>query len=264
LCGADRDVLVARCTAEAQERLRKEIDQLVGRTVRPYRHSHGACCVCCDTLEETFTLQACGCKGCTNCLKPMFISAAASTVSFPLTCPAMGCGKPIIMRDIISLADPDDLEKIMMQSLAQYKTHHAEVFECQAIECQQVGKVRDGEDGTQWHCDVCLATYCVPCQEVLKESVPRHNGMSCQQYQEAIKAARDSSQYDLASMGNVICPCPGCNAYTLKSSGCLHMHCTQCDMHFCWGCGHAFGKGDQHTTYTHIWGCTGPRAHEGN
>ena len=257
---------MARCTDEAAEKLRQQISHLVGRRVK---HSggqnNGVCCVCCDTLDEPFTLQACGCKACTDCLKPMFTSAAGSTATFPLTCPAAGCQKPIIMRDIISLADPDDLDKIMMQSYAQYKASNmAEIFECQAMECQQVGRLSRDDTGTQWHCDVCLATYCVPCQEVLKESVPRHMGMSCQQYQDAIKAARESSNFELATMGNVICPCPGCKTYTEKSAGCLHMHCTQCDMHFCWGCGHAFGTGEQHTTYKHIWSCTGPRAKDAN
>ena len=193
----------------------------------------------------------------------MFTSAAESSASFPMKCPGADCGKAIIMRDIISLADPDDFDKIMMQSYAQYKDSAADIFQCMAMECSQIGKLGSDQDMQQWQCDVCLATYCVPCQQICKEPVARHRDMTCQDFQDAFQLAKESANFDLASMTDV-CRCPGCQIPVSKIIGCLHMHCTKCDMHFCWGCGHAFGKGDQHTTYTHIWGCTGPRAKDGN
>ena len=260
-----RNVIEARCTDTAADALRKRVSQLTGKSSASSA-SHpcsSICCICGDVPDEgdgSFTLQACGCKVCTKCIKPMFTSAANSTVSFPMTCPGDSCGKAIIMRDMVSLADPDDLEKIMLQSYAQLKGKNADIFECQAMECQQIGRLAADEEVQHWHCDVCLATYCVPCQQTLKESVLQHKTMTCSKYQEAVQAVRDSANFDLGSMGHLICLCPGCQIPVEKSSGCLHMHCTHCDMHFCWGCGHPFGKGEQHTTYSHIWGCTGARA----
>lgn len=193
----------------------------------------------------------------------MFVAAANSGAVFPLTCPGDGCAKPIIMRDVVSLAEPDDLDKIMMQSYASYKGSSANIFECMAMECQQVGRLGTDEDMQRWQCDVCLATYCVLCQKVFKEAVPRHNHMSCQEYQAAVQLARTSADFDLTSMMD-ICLCPECKVPIEKSSGCLHMHCPYCDTHFCWGCGHAFGKGGGHSTYSHIAACTGPRARDAN
>lgn len=189
----------------------------------------------------------------------MFVSAANSETKFPLRCP---CGVPVIMKDIISLSEPEDLEKIMMQSFASYKGNNLDIiFECQAVECQQVGCYpADLQGDPRWHCDVCLATYCLPCQKELHEPVLGHDGMSCHDFQQAVKAARESATYDLAQMGDRLLRCPGCAAYVEKSTGCLHMHCPRCDEHFCWGCGESFGKGAGHRSYAHIWGCRGPRA----
>lgn len=255
---------MASCTNEASERLKARVVQLVGPSSgQQQQQQTGECCICSDKCEQPFTLQGCGHKGCTECLKPMFISAANSETTYPLRCT---CGVPVIMRDIISLADPHDLEKIMMQALASYKgSNLGSIFECQAVECQQVGRYpADLSVDPKWHCDVCLATYCLPCQKELLEPVLGHGGMSCQEFQEAVKAARDSADYDLAQMGDKLCKCPGCAAWVEKSTGCLHMHCSRCDEHFCWGCGETFGKGAGHTAYSHIWGCKGPRAGDAN
>ena len=262
-----RGVIEARCTEAAAATLRQRVSQLTGRNGNGAANLAGAtCCVCADVpdeRDESFTLQACGCKACTQCIKPMFMAAANSATVFPLTCPGDGCGKAIIMRDIVSLTDPDDLEKIMKTSFSSYKLSTADIFECMAMECQQVGRLCTEEDMQQWQCDVCLATYCVPCQKVFNEAVPRHRGMSCQEYRDAVQLARTSAGFDLTSLQDV-CPCPECRIPISKGIGCLHMHCPFCDMHFCWGCGQAFGKGGQHTTYSHAGACTGPRVGDAN
>ena len=256
--------MIANCTEEAAKKLEAQIVQFRGGTSHAMQQQQaGTCCICCDTCEKPYTLQGCGCKGCTACLKPMFVSAANSGTTFPMRCT---CGVPIIMKDISSLADPDDLDKIMLQSLTSFKGKNLDtIFECQAVECQQVGRYpADLQAEPKWHCDVCLATYCLLCQKELHEKVLGHKGMACLEYQEAVKAARASADYDLAEMGDKLCKCSGCAAWVEKSAGCLHMHCSRCDEHFCWGCGEAFGKGAAHTTYTHIWGCKGPRAADAN
>lgn len=48
-------------------------------------------------------------------------------------------------------------------------------------------------------------------------------------------------------------PCPSCRVPIQKREGCDHMHCSQCNVHFCWACMETFGT---HDIDRHMSNCT--------
>ncbi len=47
------------------------------------------------------------------------------------------------------------------------------------------------------------------------------------------------------------CPNPACGIATIKSGGCNHLQCTQCNIHWCWNCAQEF---DADVIYDHMYG----------
>merc|ERR1712071_142795 len=46
-------------------------------------------------------------------------------------------------------------------------------------------------------------------------------------------------------------PCPKCNSPTQKESGCNHMTCRNCKLHWCWLCNKLYDKDDARVGYMH-------------
>lgn len=208
------------------------------------------------------TLQACGCKACTECAQLMFKSAVTNKyLRFPLACT---CGTPICWPDVLRLTHPEDLEKLKQKAYTQYTVRDASVFLCLRADCPQVGRKEAGRDQCDWLCDVCQQRYCVECQDALDVAVPCHADLTCAEY----RRVRSSAKFDDPE-NDTFSKCPGCQVPVFKDFGsCLHMWCTQCHMHFCHGCSKGYGRGAEHhseearQTYAHLAGqCDGPRAH---
>jgi hypothetical protein len=125
---------------------------------------------------------------------------------------------------------------------------------CWAPDCGQLRRESPEADPASWYCDVCQTTTCPTCSKHYKEAVPAHLGMTCADNQ---TSRREAQSYDY-SQDIKYSPCPGCGVLVEKESGCLHMSCS-CGMHFCYGCGTAFGA-DGHGVYGHISTCNGPRS----
>mmetsp|Transcript_28694 Transcript_28694/g.95261 ORF Transcript_28694/g.95261 Transcript_28694/m.95261 type:complete len:964 (+) Transcript_28694:65-2956(+) len=58
-----------------------------------------------------------------------------------------------------------------------------------------------------------------------------------------LAAARTEEEREQAMKDNTK-ECPGCKAPTVKLSGCNHITCTQCPVHWCWQCGEKFLEGE--------------------
>ena len=166
------------------------------------------CDICEEPLNKERTLQTCGHRFCEECITPMFKSAADSETQFPLTCPSLsGCGKEVCWRDLVSLTQPADLDRIMLQAFA-HRVMTGPFQQCWAPDCEGLRYTGPGASGTDWHCELCMQHYCPQCSDELREPVPLHHTLSCQQYQQAAKDCKASGTFDVLTMWEKIRPCP--------------------------------------------------------
>ena len=107
--------------------------------------------------------------------------------------------------------------------------------------------------GTQFTCPQCTASFCLACTANQGLVGPAHEGSSCaeriqllqQQAKERQKMEdwrRENSQADVRfteliqreSRQGITKPCPNCKQMITKNGGCDHMHCSKCRKQFLW------------------------------
>jgi len=94
------------------------------------------------------------------------------------------------------------------------------------------------ELSTRWYHGWCLDCYRVQeamPRECLRENVPNLTRFRCEECLEK-EAAKNKGDADYVEKNSK--RCPGCNAPTVKSSGCNHITC-RCGVHWCYECGEA-------------------------
>lgn len=148
-------------------------------------------------------------------------------------------------------------------------------------------KVQKGKifDDTQFKCHICRTFIKSICESNMRVNIflkehregisEKYGARSCERC-ETIFMERISCSGDPNSISNYCdkClikkisakECPGCGLKIIKSKGCDHMTCTQCDTSWCWGCRYVFntdGPDDNELSdiYDRLrengWECTG-------
>ena len=88
-----------------------------------------------------------------------------------------------------------------------------------------------------------MSIICLGCKEI------GHEPLSCgelEDWQKRIEEIGEEVEFVLWKKQNTK-KCPKCKVDIEKNRGCMHMHCSQCDHHFCWLC---LGDWDKHGDHT--------------
>ncbi|CAF1635597.1 unnamed protein product, partial [Didymodactylos carnosus] len=98
------------------------------------------CPICMSSAEVPYNLQACGHLYCRQCLYSYLESkydATANSESLKIVCQIDECQKPLLVRDIKSIAAMS-IGKLAKARFQAYLREHEEFSECFGIDCKQL------------------------------------------------------------------------------------------------------------------------------
>lgn len=169
------------------------------------------CLICCDQLDNPFSLQGCGHKFCTDCLAPFF---AMSPIPLPLKCPQ--CNIEMIVRDIVKGASEASWNSIKQQATTKYvRDNAAYITPCFKRGCPQYllipnEKLSDGQEaekgGHLSSCDQCKQTYCADCSIKRKEPILAHPMMTCTVRSVGTQSVEKIAKHIWDELCNTRCP----------------------------------------------------------
>ena len=206
------------------------------------------CPIC---LEPLFSLQTLPFKNCIDifhveCLDN-YIKEEIEKRAFPIHCPNPECKAEIDISDIKFLLEEDAemLAKFEASVLKSTLESNPDFLNCQTPDCPYMFET-SGED-PHFRCLMCQKEYCLKCK------VPWHQQMTCEEFQADLeKKKKEYEEYKRLQSDEVFLefarqngykPCPKCQQYCEKISGCKAVTCTRCKTLFCYKCGK---EGDGH------------------
>mmetsp|Transcript_49385 Transcript_49385/g.116377 ORF Transcript_49385/g.116377 Transcript_49385/m.116377 type:complete len:602 (+) Transcript_49385:258-2063(+) len=149
----------------------------------------------------------------------------------------------VVERLLEGGADRRLLAKYKKRLIEEYVNNNASIKWCPATDCTNAVRINDNFDpnsfATQVHCGAAHA-FCFSCLD------EPHSPAECCYVKLWRKKCMDDSETCNWLQANTK-DCPKCRVAINKDGGCNHMHCRQCDYHFCWVCLGPF----EHTTYQH-------------
>ena len=216
------------------------------------------CQVCYDTFEgekvaaNVRVFPSCGhalCKGCWfHHLKTQIIEEG---VSVRISCPGFSMVDGRVVRCNIILdelfvgnllkevelaeKEPDAQRtraRYHKQLNVNYVNNNQCIKWCPATDCTSAVRIKDAFDENSYCTDVVCSNghkWCFNCSD------EPHAPADCSQ----VKDWRKKCAEDKASCAWLVQftkECPKCKITINKDGGCNHMHCRQCDHHFCWVC----------------------------
>jgi len=191
-------------------------------------------------VEEAYRLQLCGHKFCLTCLRTIINDSAENKEKIPILCPFEDCKKPVGLRDIRDITQPETLKTIYKLSYNNYVEKNAQQFgHCPTAGCDQIFSMKSGR-GDKFECENCMGTFCKKCRN------PFHDQLTCEEYTK--KMATDKEIKGIIDNKNIK-QCRQCRNAVEKTDGCNHMTC-KCGAHFCWLCCAVFP--DAHACYKHL------------
>ena len=219
------------------------------------------CPVCLDTIPWTdgLRLQNCHHWCCKECLKGYLRSKLSDKVA-ELTCPEPHCRTPLQNNDIQSLGAAQlwnkyaDLATQTFLERAAGQNNNG-IRRCPAERCNFMFQFEPdwvNGNGKLFICPECNNSFCLNCPVVNNRVGPAHDG-GCQRAlgvmlrsnEEKRKIAEwkklneqaDSRFNELMHReraNGITKPCPRCMVPITKNSGCDHMHCGNCGLHYSW------------------------------
>lgn len=111
----------------------------------------------------------------------------------PVVCPlGASCKKPIILRDLLALANAEALEKIKQLAVEHFMIAKRTYAHCVKEGCDQIlrlpqnvapdAKMNLGGASTV-HCDECKKDYCFDCSSQLAAAIEAHPKATCRDHQ---------------------------------------------------------------------------------
>jgi ariadne-1 len=265
----DTDKLLAKAgIAEAEEAVGKRAPNSASGLQLDADGSF-TCQVCFDTFEEAAASASvclaptCGhamCKGCWfQQVKTKIIDEGLSA---RIGCPgfSMVDGKVVrcniilderfigtLLKDVEEAGEEPDAQRTRAcyhkQLNDNYVNNNQCIKWCPATDCTSAVRITDDFDKNSYRTEVFCSgghPWCFVCMD------EPHAPADCSQ----VKDWRKKCAEDKASCAWLVQntkDCPKCNTAINKDGGCNHMHCRQCDHHFCWVCLGPF----EHRTYQH-------------
>jgi len=203
------------------------------------------CPVCTSDVVEPLILE-CGHAYCAECLVHFLTYA----VDFPIECIFRDCHHVPALRTLQRLASPLQYRRLLETALRTLLRGHDSLHECPTTDCTQLwtdgGSDIEDASSRLTQCSTCLIHICIYCE------VEEHNGMSCEEFQRSKSLHRSERLLATwrAERGGDVKECPSCGAVTERAEGCPHIHCTQCNQHWCWECSRCMPRAE--LIYAHI------------
>ncbi|KAK9807646.1 hypothetical protein WJX72_005259 [[Myrmecia] bisecta] len=199
------------------------------------------CQVCFGDAEPgDMTAMDCGHAFCNACWRHHFRVQIKEGNSRRLSCMADKCGAICNEGKVRALIedDPQLLDTFSEKLLDSFVEDNRRVRWCPSTpHCGSAVKV-DGEPWVEPTCS-CGYEFCFQCSE------DPHSPATCEMWKQW-KEHGDKETINWIRVNTKVCP--KCAKNTEKNGGCNHIHCSQCDAHWCWVCGGAFTA---QTVYSH-------------
>lgn len=197
-------------------------------SIRNAGASRPTCPVCTSAVVEPFSLE-CGHTYCLECLNHMLGSASA----VPVECVAEGCRQAPSLRILRHILSPPQYRRLLETAFQAYLRHNDKFHPCPTVGCLQIWTINPTAKANIQiaQCSCCLVRICVVCK------VEEHAGITCEEQQRAIASQRSERQFATWKAERGIKSCPSCSRDVEKIDGCPHIHCSQCNAHWCWECG---------------------------
>eukprot|EP00286_Rhodomonas_abbreviata_P029760 CAMPEP_0181315586 /NCGR_PEP_ID=MMETSP1101-20121128/15456_1 /TAXON_ID=46948 /ORGANISM="Rhodomonas abbreviata, Strain Caron Lab Isolate" /LENGTH=529 /DNA_ID=CAMNT_0023422807 /DNA_START=41 /DNA_END=1630 /DNA_ORIENTATION=+ len=247
----------------APTKLGEESEQGEGRSeVKEGEESFETCEVCFDEirteqLSSHMTIVAgCGHRFCNECwrrhIKVQIDEGAAIRIRCAGRSSQGGGGgrqcnlildERVVGRLLEAGSDEESLSKYRRRQMESYVNDNPLVKWCPGTDCVDAVRIAELPDKSSLCTQVeCTAghEWCFVC------SGEAHSPADCDMVKVWKRKAQDDSETSNWLHANTQ-DCPKCKVAINKDGGCNHMHCKQCDHHFCWICLGWFN----HTSYQH-------------
>ncbi|MCJ1240504.1 hypothetical protein MMC14_008507 [Varicellaria rhodocarpa] len=211
------------------------------RYSRESENSRFGWCVICFSVPEDPVITTCNHRYCKSCFNGLCF--AAQHTGFPIRCSGYEderCMSPLTFNEIKFALSHSQFDEVLRRSFQVFVNSHLNLFRhCPVPDCPYVFSASDC--GTKV-CPSSFNTICLSCRSIY------HEGMSCAAWQD-IQKQKDASLAEWKTKAGAK-DCPQCGIPILKSGGCNHITCRECQGNWCWLCLEIFKSG-------------GPRMHFG-
>jgi len=221
--------LVARCSGDKKESSASRGESLLSSLTKE-------CSICFDDCrsDDMFGM-ACGHKFCHDCwLRYITEAVSNGTKCVYTTCPNFKCNEVITEEEVEKIATALDnnssiLSKFQDYQLKSYVEASWRMRWCPGPSCNLVAVASTAGLSGEGVCSKCDSKFCLKCSEVV------HSPASCDMLSCWMEKCQNQSETINWIVTNTK-KCPKCKIHIEKNQGCNHMHCSQCNFHFCWMC----------------------------
>mmetsp|Transcript_54426 Transcript_54426/g.129704 ORF Transcript_54426/g.129704 Transcript_54426/m.129704 type:complete len:632 (-) Transcript_54426:79-1974(-) len=233
-----------------------------------WRQSLQLCSICfCEKPGSQFTkIGACEHVFCTECMSEMLAVHIADGTIGSIKCPQPSCCGEFGLEAVKALASEEQFQRWQRLKVQLILKEDPALVFCPR--CESMGKETPIlPSDSQQHasagssitaptaaeeaspplaiCDRCQYAFCAACREAYHPSSLCGAQMSrLQKLAEQLETAQASQRRklaeELASLRMILAdtkPCPKCRMPIVRSQGCNHMCCSNCQTHFCYRCG---------------------------
>ncbi|KAG8855098.1 hypothetical protein FRB91_002666 [Serendipita sp. 411] len=226
----------------ARQQLHTVLDQCATEvSLRSTGGERPLCPVCTTEVTEPLSLE-CDHVYCSECVAHLITSA----VDFPIECIVPDCHHTPSLRVLQRIVPPSQYRRMLQVAFRTYLRGNGRLFPCPTTDCPQLWMSNPNPTNLQVQCSTCLVRICTNCK------CENHVGMNCEEYQRSKSyqtAERDMATWRRQQADNVKA-CPSCGTIVEKTDGCPHIHCLQCNSHWCWECARAMPRAE--LVYAHI------------
>ncbi|KAK5982544.1 RING-type domain-containing protein [Trichostrongylus colubriformis] len=233
----------------------QEVDEkLVTTSSKINTSSKPDCPICLSPVSNAFYCLDCGHYYCLKCIIHQ-VKTLIRNRELPLRCYHMDCGQLFSINDLRCLLLGDNrlpwlnakkMHALIDSSIDCLLRKDKSLSRCPTPDCFGLFMTETLSERPVIECKCCKRSRCSSCM------MEPHEGVSCEMYATLRSDERASLQVYLQDQKGKVRECPtiGCGALIEKGEGCNHMHCTVCNMHFCWLCG--FSDTTQSKIYGHL------------
>ncbi|KAL0221481.1 hypothetical protein RCL1_001335 [Eukaryota sp. TZLM3-RCL] len=169
---------------------------------------------------------------CKDCLKQWIAVKVVAEAAATLTC--YSCSAEMGPSDVQGFADKEVYDRFCERKTIASLEANPTFFWCPNINCTNgfvVGR------HAEYQCPSCSQRLCTKSSHPHPKAAPKHNGMTCAQYESSLQSEFAQSHQWLLENTK---PCPNCRKPIYKDGGCLHMSCQQCRHDFWWCCANRY------------------------
>lgn len=208
-----------------------------GKISTPLIHIRGAngpnsCVVCCNTAEVVVELD-CHHQTCLHCftiyLKSAFNEQQYTILppdGYTVTCPVYGCRARITDPHTFYLMGKDMYGMYQRQATERFVYLERDGIFCPFEACGAAFFWKaDAAGDLKAVCPECHHSFCMHCK-----------------YENCVCSENNATAATIAATCH---KCPSCGTPTERSGGCAHMHCIQCDAHWCFICNNVWSENCQ-------------------